>query len=119
MIIRRITLNNYRQYAGKVVFNLSQDEINNITVIQGTTGAGKSCLYGAIHWSLYNNDLVANTNDPANVEGILNTPIFKSLEIGEKEKVRVKIKFGNSKVTTLTVERSADIKKLMKISIAE
>ena len=60
---------------------------------------------------MYNNDLVSNTNDPDNVEGILNTPIFKSLEIGEKEKVRVNIEFGDSRVTSLVVDRSVDIKK--------
>ena len=111
MYIKKLTLINYRQYAGKVVFDFASSPKKNITVIQGITGSGKSCIYNAIHWALYDEDNTVNKDDPKNVEGQLNTPIFRSLDIGDEKKVCVKIDFGYENTTELTVERSVSIKK--------
>lgn len=55
MRIERITLNNYRQYYGKVVITFTTKE-NAFSIIVGDNGAGKSNLWNAIHWCLFNEE---------------------------------------------------------------
>lgn len=44
---------NYRQYRGENLIEFSTSEDKPITVIQGTTGAGKTTILNAMYWCLY------------------------------------------------------------------
>ena len=55
MRIEQITLNNYRQYYGKVVVKFVTKE-NAFSIVVGANGAGKSNLWNAIHWCLFNEE---------------------------------------------------------------
>ena len=55
MRIEQITLNNYRQYYGKVVVKFATEE-NAFSIVVGANGAGKSNLWNAIHWCLFNEE---------------------------------------------------------------
>ena len=50
--ISQITLNNYRQYYGKVTVEFTTKK-NAFSILVGTNGAGKSNLWNAIHWCLF------------------------------------------------------------------
>ena len=55
MRIEQITLNNYRQYHGKVIVKFPTTE-NAFSIVVGANGAGKSNLWNAIHWCLFNDE---------------------------------------------------------------
>jgi DNA sulfur modification protein DndD len=44
---------NYRQYRGENLIEFSVSEDRPITIIQGTTGAGKTTVLNAMYWCLY------------------------------------------------------------------
>lgn len=44
---------NYRQYRGENLVEFSVSENEPITIIQGTTGAGKTTILNAMYWCLY------------------------------------------------------------------
>jgi DNA sulfur modification protein DndD len=46
-------MNNYRQYRGENLIEFSVSENKPITIIQGTTGAGKTTVLNAMYWCLY------------------------------------------------------------------
>ena len=56
MKIHRIELENYRQYRGKHVIELSTDDSYNLNIILGANGTGKTNLLNAINWCLYGDE---------------------------------------------------------------
>lgn len=54
MIFRRILLENFRQYHGEQQIEFASGGERNVTVIHGANGAGKTSLFNAINWCLYN-----------------------------------------------------------------
>lgn len=53
MLLKRITLNNFRQFRGKHTIEFSTDSEKNVTVIIGENGSGKTTLAQAFTWCLY------------------------------------------------------------------
>ena len=53
MKLDNIELENFRQYYGKQRAAFSRDPTRNITVFNGSNGAGKTSLFVAINWCLY------------------------------------------------------------------
>ena len=53
MKIERVVLNNFRQYFGSHRVAFSQDDRQNVTVIHGVNGAGKTSFFLALNWCLY------------------------------------------------------------------
>ena len=53
MIFKTITLKNFRQFHGKCVFNFATDEYQNITLIHGENGVGKTTLLNAVLWCFF------------------------------------------------------------------
>ena len=53
MIIRSITLNNYRLYKGKNTLFFSSDDEKNIILISGENGVGKTTFLHSLIWCLY------------------------------------------------------------------
>lgn len=53
MIIRSITLNNYRLYKGKNTLFFSSDDEKNIMLISGENGFGKTTFLHSLIWCLY------------------------------------------------------------------
>lgn len=53
MLLKRITLNNFRQFKGKHTIDFSTDPEKNVTVIIGEIGSGKTTLAQAFTWCLY------------------------------------------------------------------
>ena len=53
MLIKQITLSNFRQYKEKQVIEFSCDKEKNVTVILGDNTSGKTTLIQAFNWCLY------------------------------------------------------------------
>lgn len=53
MVIKSITLNNYRLYKGENTLSLFSDEKKNITLISGENGFGKTTFLHSLIWCLY------------------------------------------------------------------
>lgn len=53
MIIKRITLNNFRQFKGEQVIDFSTDPEKNVTILLGVNTSGKTTLVQAFNWCLY------------------------------------------------------------------
>ena len=53
MKIEAMHLDNFRQFYGKQNINFSRDPEQNVTVIHGVNGAGKTSLFTALNWCLY------------------------------------------------------------------
>lgn len=85
MIIKQITLNNFRQYKGKQdPIEFSMDKDKNVTVILGVNTSGKTTFIQAFNWCLYGKTTF-NTKDLLNVE------VFNSMEPTESATVSVEI----------------------------
>ncbi|MBL7074951.1 AAA family ATPase [candidate division KSB1 bacterium] len=90
MIFDTLTLTNFRQYYGgekeqKVVFSKSKE--NNITVIHGENGAGKTALLNSFLWVLYGE---VNLPGP---ERIVNERAIAEAEVGKDIEIKVQLKF--------------------------
>lgn len=53
MRIERVDLHNFRQYFGHQRLKISRHDDQNVTVIHGVNGAGKTSLFLALNWCLY------------------------------------------------------------------
>lgn len=89
-----LTLNNFRQYyrgekEQKIVFSKSKE--NNITVIHGENGAGKTALLNSFLWVFYGE---VNLPDP---ERIVNERAIAEAGVGEDIEIRVLLKFEHEK----------------------
>lgn len=89
MKLDSLTLSNFRQYYSgekeqKIWFSKSK---NNITVIHGENGAGKTALLNSFLWVLYGK---VNLPEP---ERIINERAIAEAEVGKDIEVRVQLKF--------------------------
>jgi len=96
MKIQSIELENYRQYRGKVVVQLSCDPGRNITIIQGVNGSGKTNMLNAVNWCLYDREehlsKYATKQQP-----IINDAELQELAKGEKIYAKVTLKMIDEK----------------------
>ena len=53
MRIERVDLFNFRQYFGSQRLKFSRQDEQNVTIIHGVNGAGKTSLFLALNWCLY------------------------------------------------------------------
>lgn len=67
MIIKSLTLTNFRQYKGTNEINFSTDKDKNVTVIIGKNTAGKTTLLQAFLWCLYGESSF-KTKDVLNIQ---------------------------------------------------
>lgn len=90
MLIKSITLKNFRQYKGKQKINFSTDPSRNITVIKGENGAGKTTLLESFLWCLY------RKLDLPNKDRLLNTDLANKLDKKDTAEVFVEINLKHS-----------------------
>lgn len=53
MILTRLRLADFRQYRGEHELTFAFDAVQNVTVVTGVNGAGKTALFYALNWVLY------------------------------------------------------------------
>lgn len=101
MIIKSITLNNYRLYKGNNQISFKQDETKNIFLISGENGFGKTTFLHSLIWCLYGRLItevetevrkdIANYGYNTFLKGNLNTEVLAEFN-GLSEKVTSQLK---------------------------
>ncbi len=66
MLIKKITLSNFRQFYGEQTIYLSTHKDKNVTLIHAENGVGKTALLNAILWCFFNS-FTPNFKDPNNL----------------------------------------------------
>jgi DNA sulfur modification protein DndD len=107
MIIKKIKIVNFRQYKGSNEIDTDTNKDQNINIIIGSTGYGKTNFSNAIQWCLYGEDIVGSDS-----MGLLNMNVFDNLNEGQSEEVRVEILLQTDKKELYTVSRSVNVKKI-------
>lgn len=84
-----LEVNNFRQYYGEQSIAFSQDDDENVTVIHGANGAGKSALRNSFLWLFY------DEVDLPQPEHIANERAMAEAEVGETVRVEVRLEFDH------------------------
>lgn len=84
MIVKEITLNNFRQYYGNQVLKFSICKNKNVTVILGKNTSGKTTLIEAFKWCLYDNTTYKKRD-------LINREIELKMNIGDSKQVYVEV----------------------------
>lgn len=85
MLIKCITLNNFRQFKGKQTLEFSTDAEKNVTVLLGENTFGKTTILQAFNWCLYN---VADFPKDSNPDFLLNLEVANE-QAGVEQKCEV------------------------------
>jgi len=90
MIIKKLVLNNFRQYMGKNEISFSSGSKKNVTIILSKeNGAGKTTLLEAFNWCFYRNLNLPNSDE------ILTGTVVRELKNGEEEAAYVEVHITN------------------------
>lgn len=85
MLIKSITLNNFRQFKGKQILEFSTDVDKNVTVLLGDNTFGKTTILQAFNWCLYG---VADFPKDSNPDFLLNLEVANE-QAGIQQKCEV------------------------------
>lgn len=89
MIIKSITLNNFRQFKGKQKLAFSSDSSKNVTVLLGDNTFGKTTILQAFNWCLYG---VADFPKDSSPDFLLNLEVANELAgVQQKSEVYVEL----------------------------
>jgi DNA sulfur modification protein DndD len=91
MLIKKLELENFRQYIGNQIIEFSTDREKNVTVLIGVNTSGKTTLVRAFEWVLYG----TNEFDDKN---LLNKNVAENMQVGETKAVK----------GTLTIEHESE-----------
>lgn len=92
MLIKKLELENFRQYIGNQTIEFSTEREKNVTVLIGVNTSGKTTLVRAFEWVLYG----TNEFDDKN---LLNKNVAENMQVGETKAVK----------GTLTIEHESEI----------
>jgi len=84
MLLKRLELDNFRQFSGKHVVEFSTDSEKNVTIIMGDNGAGKTTLAQAFLWVLYG-------DTDFKIKELINREVRNSLGQSDVALVRVQL----------------------------
>ncbi|MCK6580454.1 MAG: AAA family ATPase [Anaerolineae bacterium] len=94
MRIERVDLYNFRQYFGNQRLKFSRHDEQNVTIIHGVNGAGKTSLFLALNWCLYGEGV-------DNIGQIISKEAVRRARQGEIVETKVEITFfhGSNRYT--------------------
>ncbi len=105
MILRKLILENFRQFHGKGEIRFAQPGDHNVTVILGQNGAGKTTLLNAFLWCFYERLDVENPSE------VVCHRTIQEADIGDKIPLTVTVIFQDHGAS-YTVTRRAVYEKL-------
>lgn len=95
MILKKLEMNNFRQYIGEQSIEFSTDTNKNVTVLIGVNTSGKTTIIRAFEWCLYG---INGFEDPV----LLNSEVRENMNIGDVQTVSVAVTFEhNNMIYTL------------------
>jgi len=89
VILRKIQLENFRQFMGKQSFPLDVSSGRVVTLLFGGNGAGKTTLLNAFTWCLYGE----LSHDIEHPERLVTDLVWQSAPVGEEVPLSVEIEF--------------------------
>lgn len=102
MIIKSLTLNNFRQFTGEQTIDFSTDPNKKVTIVMAESGVGKTTLIQSFQWILYGS---------CKYTKILNEDIRNDMSPGENQQVSASVVVEHEdKVYTIT--RKQDFHKI-------
>lgn len=109
MIIKEITLNNFRIYNGENLINLTPDDDKNIVIVSGENGFGKTTFLMSLVWCLYGKQMEnvdelykKEIRDKKNYGKYIANSLNKNAELNGKRSLSVSILFGDINDDVLT-----------------
>ncbi|MBR1285380.1 AAA family ATPase [Bradyrhizobium sp. AUGA SZCCT0177] len=90
MKLKKLALNNFRQFYGSREVILSTDGVRNVTVIHGENGAGKTSLLNAFKWCFY-----GGTDFDTGNEKLLNEHAITETTGDNRIKMSVEVEFDH------------------------
>lgn len=91
MLIKKITLENFRQFKDIQSVEFSEDNVKNITIILGENGAGKTTFAQAFRWCLYGKTTFIDSI-------LLNKEISQNLGPNKESFVRVSLQLIHNNI---------------------
>lgn len=85
MLLKKITLENFRPFKGYHEMLFSTNEDKNVTLVLAENGAGKTTLAQAFQWVLY------STTDGFNNKSLLNTLVENDMALNSSVEVKVSL----------------------------
>ena len=104
MLLKKLTLTNFRPFKGEHVIEFSTDKEKNITLVMAENGAGKTTLAQAFQWVLY------SKTDGFKNKSVLNSVIEKEMMGGTEQNVIAKLELEHNEVD-YTIIRKQTYKK--------
>lgn len=89
MKLRRLELENFRQFYGKQELSFATDKKKNVTLIYGSNGAGKTTILNAFTWGLYGQ----TTPGLSDSGWLVNNLAWNEAETGKTVTARVALEF--------------------------
>lgn len=106
MILRSLTLEDFRQFAGRQHLEFSTDPKRNVTLIYGSNGAGKTTILNALTWGLYGK----TTPGLKSPEYLINEIAWASAQPGDEVTARIVLEFDDGG-KRFTMERRVSARK--------
>ena len=110
MFLKSITVNNYRSFFGENTFEFRFNDENNINMIYGKNGCGKSTLVNAIHWCIYGEEISNENSQP-----ICNYAAIEESKVENEIKVSVSCKFVDNNQSFI-IQRECNFLKINELN---
>lgn len=107
MLLKEITLKNFRQYKGEQNVKFSTDPDKNVTVLLGDNTGGKTTFVQAFRWVLYEDSNFTGKGAEKNPVNIINMDVRKSSREGDKAEAFVRLNLEHNGVE-YELERRAE-----------
>ena len=107
MVIKKLTIYNFRSYYGTKVFEFS----DHLNLILGSNGDGKTTFFDAINWVLTPDYVQKTEEDKLEESSLVSAKMFSELSSGESSRVLVSMNLRNNSGSTRIIERSFNVTK--------
>ena len=92
MLLKKLSLTNFRPFKGEHEIEFSTDKDKNVTLVMAENGAGKTTLAKAFQWDLY------GKTDGFKNKSVLNSIVEKEMVTGSEANVIVKLELEHNNI---------------------
>tara|TARA_Y100001980_G_C14554270_1_gene340700 strand:+ start:1383 stop:3491 length:2109 start_codon:yes stop_codon:yes gene_type:complete len=109
MIIKKLTLYNYRAFSGINTFDFETTKNKPLNIFEAKNGHGKTTFYRAIHWCLFGDE--SNIGGESTGTQIINKSALRSSELYAHSTYFVEIEIEDSNKKIITFKRVEGVQK--------